>query len=46
VRYYRLGQLLDELNIGHADGSYRQQLAQLAKKKGYPEFLVDKMPKM
>ncbi|CAI4149314.1 hypothetical protein ALT1644_1160001 [Alteromonas macleodii] len=33
VRYYRLGQLLDELNIGHADGSYRQQLAQLAKKK-------------
>ena len=26
VRYYRLGQLLDELNIGHADGSYRQQL--------------------
>ncbi len=33
VRYYRLGQLLDELNIGHADGSYRQQLAQIAKKK-------------
>ncbi len=33
VKYYRLGQLLDELNIGHADGSYRQQLAQLAKKK-------------
>ena len=33
VKYYRLGQLLDELNIGHADGSYRQQLAVLAKKK-------------
>lgn len=33
VKYYRLGQLLDELNIGHADGSYRQQLAQLPKKK-------------
>jgi len=33
VKYYRLGQLLDELNIGHADGSYRQQLALLAKKK-------------
>ena len=33
VKYYRLGQLLDELNIAHADGSYRQQLAQLAKKK-------------
>jgi DNA replication protein DnaC len=33
VKYYRLGQLLDELHIGHADGSYRQQLAQLAKKK-------------
>jgi len=33
VKYYRLGQLLDELHIGHADGSYRQQLAQIAKKK-------------
>jgi DNA replication protein DnaC len=33
VKYYRLGQLLDELSVGHADGSYRQQLAQLAKKK-------------
>ncbi|WP_416351145.1 ATP-binding protein [Alteromonas sp. 14N.309.X.WAT.G.H12] len=25
--------ILEELNIGHADGSYRQQLAKLAKKK-------------
>ena len=33
VRYYRLGELLDELHIGHADGSYRQQLSTLAKRK-------------
>lgn len=28
-----LGELLDELHIGHADGSYRQQLSTLAKRK-------------
>lgn len=33
TRYYRLGQLLDELTLGHADGSYRQKLTQLAKCK-------------
>ena len=33
TRYYRLGQLLDELTLSHADGSYRQKLAQLAKCK-------------
>lgn len=33
VRYYRLGHLLDELSVGHADGSYRQQLNILSKKK-------------
>lgn len=33
VRYYRLGELLDELHIGRADGSYRQQLSTLAKRK-------------
>jgi DNA replication protein DnaC len=33
ARYYRLGELLDELHIGHADGSYRQQMSTLAKRK-------------
>lgn len=33
VRYYRLGHLLDDLSTGHADGSYRQQLSTLSKKK-------------
>ena len=33
ARYYRLGELLDELHVGHADGSYRQQLNTLAKRK-------------
>lgn len=33
VRYYRLGHLLDDLSVGHADGSYRQQLNALSKKK-------------
>lgn len=32
-RYYRLGQLVDELTISHADGSYRQKLQQLSKCK-------------
>ncbi|WP_088239937.1 IS21-like element helper ATPase IstB [Calothrix rhizosoleniae] len=33
VRYYRLGHLLDDLSTGHADGSYRQQLNNLSKRK-------------
>ena len=32
VGYWRLPRLLDDLNTGHADGSYRKQLLQLAKK--------------
>lgn len=32
VVYYRLTRLLDDLNIGHADGSYQKQLLQLSKK--------------
>jgi DNA replication protein DnaC len=31
VRYYRLGRLLDELDMARADGSYRQQLNRLSK---------------
>lgn len=31
--YYRLTRLLDDLNIGHADGSYQKQLLQLSKKE-------------
>lgn len=30
--YYRLTRLLDDLNIGHADGSYQKQLLHLSKK--------------
>jgi len=33
ARYYRLGSLLDELSISHADGSYRQKLQQITKCK-------------
>jgi DNA replication protein DnaC len=33
VAYYRLTRLLDDLNIGHADGSYQKQLLQLSKKE-------------
>ncbi len=33
VVYYRLTRLLDDLNIGHADGSYQKQLLQLSKKE-------------
>jgi len=32
VGYWRLPRLLDDLNTGHVDGSYRKQLLQLAKK--------------
>lgn len=32
VGYYRLNHLLEELEAGHADGSYRQQLNQLSKR--------------
>lgn len=32
VGYWRLPRLLEELNTGHADGSYRKQLVQLSKK--------------
>lgn len=32
VVYYRLTRLLDDLNIGHADGSYQKQLLHLSKK--------------
>lgn len=32
VVYYRLTRLLDDLNIGHADGSYQKQLLQLSKR--------------
>ncbi|KDF13365.1 hypothetical protein AF42_03467 [Citrobacter freundii MGH 56] len=30
--YYRLTRLLNDLNIGHADGSYQKQLLHLSKK--------------
>ena len=33
ARYYRLGHLVDELTISHADGSYRQKLQQISKYK-------------
>lgn len=33
VAYYRLTRLLDDLNIGHADGSYQKQLLQLSKRE-------------
>ena len=33
MRCYRLGQLLDKVDIGHAYSSYQKKLAQLAKNK-------------
>ncbi|AGP85788.1 putative transposase subunit [Alteromonas mediterranea U4] len=33
MRCFRLGQLLNKMNIGHVYGSYQKKLAQLAKNK-------------